>query len=959
MDDVKGKKSLLERTNSWKPFIDEVEGAVKARDFQKKTIRSILRLIDPHVSMWPGSLWNFLRGACIGSGFPYGRKLLYEIPFERFEAKKGRVFENAPLQAIQAFNALIVALFPKDVVTPLLIDEKLARRIVTKSEEILRKSEKSRNEFIKWGREIERKHIIGEKSSPVVPPSPPPKLEVSAPSVPPPLFSRLSLLDDETKAKIEEIVSAHEAIDAVDHGRQVIAILEDSVERFRLDRQKILVSLSSSPQLLTFRDLADQAKSVPRIAFSDEFLEHCFQLEDLSAVNDLVNAEVSEALRPFDSIIEKVERRSKVIKEIRAEKKRFEELIMPFLQRKELKGQTELLLSQLSTIEFPQTLFGETDSEEIEKAIAKKAELFKVVSKRIESQFRELIIQSRSLIRSADFLKMMVYAGRWELLGGKTPYQDLRAVSIRARDQLLQTIENDRTELVSGKISLSEYAFDLTAAIYEQDIKLIRGELTGRSFVLKDLRQAMVAELATLDRELALLFLSGSATEKALADRQWLSSFLYRLLSLYAIFKDVYDSESMNILFRYWWLDFEQFLKLKEERHTSFLHSAKDGALRFIRPIARTIDAIEKIEETGHHSMYQQFLEDTKDKAGVEAVSAIDNWLKESSKRGVNSWIPQLAFISQVDQEPLIMRFLQVDRQTKDLIGFAKSIQAVKTFEPERIDSLLEVISIFPFVEFFDQPPLIRLQNQLSKMEGAIQMMSEELIMELGLLDKKARMESGYSINNLLPQTLLRVPIIISSLTERFHALQQLKDPYVSSIAHFLIEDTVQLSRSFEAITGFDQEQLFAAFQKMTVLLFHRKMLDNAIQPKNFARILLLPTAIGQIVKRFRQMEERGELSAVASLIDELDGISAGQWGIVTPDLLKKNELIPKLQKCIVLAKRILTTSGLMERRESLLTTGIEKVCQELSEDIIFDIPRLSFVPGDLEYFWHSSEPLA
>jgi hypothetical protein len=131
-------------------------------------------------------------------------------------------------------------------------------------------------------------------------------------------------------------------------------------------------------------------------------------------------------------------------------------------------------------------------------------------------------------------------------------------------------------------------------------------------------------------------------------------------------------------------------------------------------------------------------------------------------------------------------------------------------------------------------------------------------------------------------------------------------------------------------------------------------MLDNALQPKNFARILLLLTAIGQIVRRFRQMEEKGEL--ISPLIDELDAISAGQWDIVAPDLLKKNELLPKLQKFLALTKKLLTAAGLTERREGLLASGIEKVYQELSEEIVFDIPRLSFVPGDLNYFWHSEQ---
>ena len=493
---------------------------------------------------------------------------------------------------------------------------------------------------------------------------------------------------------------------------------------------------------------------------------------------------------------------------------------------------------------------------------------------------------------------------------------------------------------------------NLTAAIYEPDIKLIRGELTARALIMKDLRLALTTELSSIDQELALRALSGNETARTTAERQWLAGFLFKLLDPYAVFKDTYDPESINLLFRYWWLDFERFLKEKESRHESFLRLIKGSAPRLVRPIARTLDAIEKAE--GGRMLYARFLEKTQATAGIDPAFAIDNWLRGEGKSSIGAFIPQLSLLSQGDQEPLIERLVQVAGHVKESASFAKAIQAVKTFEPERMDSLLEIFSIFPFVESFEQPPLIRLQNQVARMEESIRRLDEELIVELGLLDKKARMESGYAINNLLPQTLLRVPPLIALLTDRLHALQQLSDPYVASIAHFLLEDTAQLSHDFEAITDLNQDALFSVFQKLTVLMFHRKMLDNALQPKNFARILLLLTAIGQIVRRFRQMEEKGEL--ISPLIDELDAISAGQWDIVAPDLLKKNELLPKLQKFLALTKKLLTAAGLTERREGLLASGIEKVYQELSEEIVFDIPRLSFVPGDLNYFWHSEQ---
>ncbi len=958
-------KSLLERTNSWKPFIDEIQGAVKARDYRKQTVKTILHIVDPDLSMWPGSLWRYLCGFFVGIGFPSGRVFLYEFPLEQFIARKGKVFENAPLAALQEFNSFVSALLPKTTATRFLLDEKLARRRLSKVEETLHKEEKTRKSIIEWSlataKELSapKKQVAVEPLPPVSPTPPPKPEEPLAPEQPPPLFSDTSTLDKAIQEKIEEYIAASslsvdEALSHKDHERKVISLLEKAVRAAQLKRQNSIVTLSS-PRFFIFHDLIDAAAAIPPIPLDDSFLMQCFQEPDIGKVTTLINNRLAECEECYTPLIKKADTRTKIITEIRKETQRLKGLIEPFIQKKDLAEQTHILLSQLAIIQIPETIFDETNSDVIEKRIGKERERLEITSARIESQFREFILQNRELTRTSEFLKMMLYAARWELISTKTPYPDLASTTVRVRDELLEKINTDCQKLLLGKSGLSDFSEGIVSAIYDVDVKLLRGELTARSLRLKDLRSAIVPQLLFLDQTLSLLSLSGNLNEKAVIDREWVCRFLYKLLSPYQLFQDTYDPESINILFRYWWMDLERFLRGKDSRYYAFLHATEEGATRLIRPIGRTLDTIEKIQGGKRQTLYQRFVDTTKEKHGAEAAAAVDHWLHDEGTGLIGALLPQLSLIPHVDLEPLIEHLLQIEQQMRDVTLFAKAIQTVKTYEPERIDSLLEVFSIFPFVESFDQPVVIRLQNQISKIESTIQRIEEELVVELGLLDKKARMESGYAITNLLPQTLLKVPPIISSLSNHLHLLAQRADPYVSSIAHFLQEDTAQLSQSLEAI-GFDQEQLFTAFQKLSILLFHRKMLDNAIHTKNFARILLLITATGQIVKRFRIMEAKESLPLVGTLIDELDALSSSQWNIVAPDLLDKVQLSAKLQKFILISKRIIATSGLTERREAHLITGIEKVCQELSEEISYEIPRLSFVPGDLEYLWRTYE---
>ncbi len=949
------KKSLLERTNSWKPFIDEALGAVNAKDYRARTIANVLHIVDPELSMWPGSLWRFLYGKILGVGFPSGREALYTVPFERFMARKGKVFENAPLAAIQGFNALVSALFPQSTATRFLVDERLARRRLTTIEKALKKQEEGRKAFVEWS--VEMKAKIAPMTVEVQPlPEPVPSESEAVPGQPLPLFSSTSLLDASVQEKIERYLATSSlAVDVVNaqrtHERQVIALLEQGVEKAERYRQHAIITLSS-PQFLPFRDLLDTALAIPSLAIDDAFLVQCFQEQDLNAVASLISARVAEYNDRFTPLITTADRRTKAIHALNKERERLRQLIEPFLQKKDLAAKAEVLLNQLSIIQIPETIVNESEAATIEKLIEKEQERLTTTSARIEEQFREFILQNRELSRTADFFTMMLFAARWEIVSATPPYPDLSDTITQVRKSMLEAVEADGRSLIIGKIGLSEFSESIVKAIYDVDIKVLRGELTARSLRMKDLRSAIISELSSMDRVFCLLSLAGNTADKVLVDREWVSHLLYKLLAPYELFKDTYDPESINILFRYWWLDFERFCRGKASRYYAFLHAIEEGATRLIRPIGRALDCLEKVKGGKRMTIYQEFIDATKNKRGAEAGATIEGWLRQHERDLSGAFLPQLALIPQVEQEPLIEHLLQIEERMREVTSFAKAIQAIKTFEPERLDSLLEVFSIFPFIETFDQPAVIRLRHQLDRMETTLYRVEEELIVELGLLDKKARMESGYAITNLLPQTLLKIPPILSALSKRLHLLAQHTDPYVSSIAHFLVEDVTNLSNSLEVI-GFHQERLFSAFQKIAILLFHRKMLDNALQTNNFARILLLMTATGQIVRRFRILEAKGELSDVGTLIDELDAVSSGQWNIVASDLLDQTDLVQRITKFVTIAQRVIATSGLTERREAHLITGIERVCQELSDNSVYQVPRLSFVPGDLDYLWH------
>lgn len=946
--------SLLERTNSWKPFIDEATSAVLAKDYRKKTVENILHIIDPSLSCHPGSLWRYVQGTIIGPGFLSGRKLLYEVPFRKFIQRKSTVFENAPLEAIKAFNAFVSFLFTPDIAQQFFISETLARRLRSQTEFILEKGKKSRDYLL--SELLAESQTTPSKKSPAhvrTTREPIIKQTIERPPKPPQLFSEQSILDQEEQQHIRHVLSGpqfppHEGSSPSDHTRSVIALLEHAVNKASLARQNVFISLSS-PQVFLFKDLVDIIKNTPLIALDEPFLTTCFLETNADKISALLSEHTQATEQIYSSVLEKARKRTDSIRQVQDSVHHYQSLLRPLSERKNSKEQASLLLNQLSTIEFPESFFKAEAN--VDTLIHRKVELCTTVIHRVETEFRDLIIQQRTLIRSADFLNLLLYSARWEVVSGTSPYPDLAPILEKTREYLFKTITINREALSNGTMTLAEYSSGIIKVIYEQDVLFVRGELSARSFRLKDLRAAVLSQLISLDRSLSLHSLAGIQNEQLMADREWAAHFLFQLIDPYTVFQDTFDPESINILFRYWWLDFERFIKNRERRAAATLTMISPHASELIRPIARTLDIIETINGTTRQQLYQRFVDTTKTASPDHLASAIDQWLSNESSSITGIFLPSLAILSQAEQEPLIKQLLHIDMRIRDTTRFAKDLQAIKTFEPERIDSLLEVISLFPFVPSFDQSVAVRMQHQLSHIELSLTMLEQELIKELGLVDQKAPLQFGSAINNLIPQAILTAGPVLKKLAEEFHEFQLHTDLYVSSIAHFMADDITELSRIFEALS-FEPEPALQAFQKLSQLLFCKELLKNALHPKNFASILLLPTAVAHIIRRLRQLEDQEAITKEGSLIDQLDTIAGGEWSTNFPQTVQRTELTKKLGAFVSLAKRVLATSGLVERREARLIEGIEKIVRELSDNAAFDIPQLAFIPGDLSYLW-------
>lgn len=917
MNEVK-KTSILQKTNSWKPFIDEVTSAVDAKDFRKQAISDILTIVDPQISMWPGSIWRYIKGLITGPGFVSGRIAMYEKPFELFLQKNLHTFDNAPVPAVKAFNRLVNSLFSTKIAKKLLLDENMARRHLTLREQALIQGEKARQSV--YNRLI---RIQEELSSPGPTEKAPP---VAVAPEKKSLFSANSPFDVQSQKRIEQYLSSLNILDAATL-QQFIAAIESALLAFHAELTAIQSDMAT-PELARYTDILSRIQTLT--FFRAE--ESLFQEASCEAFQKKLTDSLSEKLSSIKTCLEEAKERTVALNDIEHKKNHLKNLIAPFARRKDLKNEVDLFLNQLAIIEVEDHVFQDKTSPQIALIIREHNARLDDLYKKIYTEFHQLLEKTTELDRSFDFFRLFMVAARFEIFSAQTPFPDLLPTINPIRTNLIKTMQMRRQSLISGQITLAEFSEELLSSLYDPDIKLIRGELTARSLRLKDLRNAFLEELLEIDQQNAFLRIAGITFSKNSPERRWLFDTFQKLQDPFLIFQDTYNPDSINVLFRFWWSDIERFRAEKQSRRRTFLSLIEKDASTLVRPIARLLDNLEKILSTKTPSIYTSFQASTKEKHHIDLISAINVWFNEQKDELITKFLLHLVPLDHADQSALLERIVVITSRKKDLLSFAQAIHAVKNFEPERIDSILEVFTIFPVMSSFDEPLLQSLQTLITKQEMALERIEAELIVELGLIDKRARMEAGYAFSRLIPLALLKIPTFLTNLAGELSTFKQDANPEVSFAASVLHRDTQDLIHIFPEL-GFDQEKLADAFRQVSVLFFQTQLLKASKKHSLFASTFIFLRMNEEIAKQAHS--------------DELIGLARNLWDCFFPHV--NNTILQEtLHTFATRAESLLTT----EKNKVVIKSGIDKVYREMSKNKLFKPPCPSFIPGDLRYFW-------
>lgn len=839
------KKSLVEQMNSWKPFLDEINGSLKAKDFRKKTIIQALSTLDPDATSLTASFFRSCFGLLVGPGFFIGREALYGEIFDTFLAKNKSLFKRSPLIVIQTFNTFVKTLF----VHPehRLLDESLARKTLTKEEKILKKAAISKKRLTAYIESLGKKTPQKKEEEEVVEEE---EEEISELGFEKreSLFSDMSPIDEKTRQFFEDVLETEGTVDAF-----CIAALEEKYSSFSHFIHTVPSTFPSS-RYGPFLDLKAQIEALPQsLSFTEEELKTLLKRSPEEREKILTH-KVAAAKEPFEAIIKKAVDLNNLIEKINLDIADLKTILAPFLKKVDTKSRVEILLSELNLLEITKNML-EKRAEDLKAELELRKEKVEKLKKSFETEFRDLLIYIRNLEFQLDEARWSIVFSRIEIFSKKQPYPDLSNLVDDVRSDLIALLKKCGEDVIIGKKNIRDIIKEMLDASYAHNVKLIRKETMGRSLRLKDIREEVEKELHDLDCSLSLMKRE-TISQDILSKRTWLFNFFTKLSSPFLIFKDTYDPASINTLFRYFWTDLDRWRQTKVKN---------------------------------------EFIE---------------------KKEPCSLPLTHIAQLPYAEREHKLLLLKTLEEKKKNIISCARAIQAVKTFEPERIDSLLEALTLLQFPEDIFTP----VDSWLKTTQNILEKIEEEVFCEASFLDERGRLEPGFAINELKATLSPHLATMTSYVETCFKNIEeQSSDSFTQHAASFFREELKIESGDF-----------FETCKKIGKHILYRRLLLDT-NPRASKAMLLPP-----IINRFL-IKKAGDAH-----IDELISYSRGLFDIFYSTQDPTEKIIGFLQE---FSKRAQALYG---------EDSIVKVCFLLQNELkskTFETPVLSFVPGDLSFF--------
>jgi len=593
--------------------------------------------------------------------------------------------------------------------------------------------------------------------------------------------------------------------------------------------------------------------------------------------------------------------------------------------------------------------------EEVEKKIATTYETFCTYKASFHERMDEISGECKRFEQNFQDATRTIKRRLFEIFTGVTPFPDIREFLETQRLRLVAGMKEWHDGFFEGTLTVEEYSQKCFDLAYDHDVKQLRYDLSFRATRLREFRDVCLPLVMKLLEARRYLVLAGLATNplstKLMALEREACGFLHEIENPFRIFQHagLYAFESANEIFRKLWIRLEEYQNRAKPLFSALEPLLVENQKTLEHAFFLALDDLEMVLKT---------LEG----ARPNLLGTIQHELSERTQEA--RWEHQKQYITRLEErfpfiapfsffqhigehktrQNLLLEAKKVHERIENTKRFAKNLQAVKIFEEERVDVILEA---FESQFFFEEDGKEGFKKYSLWASRAIDSVTEEVLLDIGLLDLRAVFSVEESrLQKTLYKALEKAKVHAKKVIARLESVEE---------AHSLREELqhlVELPLPVETSTS----QLLSQLRSLVHLFFEARIVF-------VARLGNISASFEEFISSFRSFAERLEKKLLSKFED--DPVFGRPWIWQCFELRKKieefellreerGELEPAMGKLFSELDEYLRDATPEEKEfvaaeKKKLFAGLDAFTA-LKKETAFEHP-LHYVPGFLSYF--------
>jgi len=495
-----------------------------------------------------------------------------------------------------------------------------------------------------------------------------------------------------------------------------------------------------SPELLPYTDLPQEANSILGQQFSLEALAGKEVTDDMVAsYKKQAESYAQGRYQEMQQLIKQAKERTEKLESMNQYARYFFTITAQAKSYKDLEQDYSDLEEQVKALQLTkQDLLASTFSENEALLQARFADFLQLkvqMPKAISTIIKEAI---ESEVRAEDD-KSAIKRRLFEIFWSISPYQDLNESFLDMRAMLTEQLKGALNRFYAGKLSSRELLEMCQEMPYEHDVVKLRNEITHRSARLKDLRD----ELVRLDYELLdtkrFLEIAAKDFKEILELQKKVAALLHEVENPFSAFAKAVTKDDINYVFRSFWIRVEELQPKIESAQNRARAVLKPAGQPVKAAFLRALDTLEELvsqQDKTRPPLVQTFERDIQHVGADLLFETVLSQIHSIEKR--YSFVCPFSFFMLVPEHKVRLKMMQeafiLDTHIRKMIDFAKAMQYVKTFEEERVDIILEAFEKQHLID--DDWDYYR-----ERMHRAARLVEDEIFLDIGLLDRHALMD--------------------------------------------------------------------------------------------------------------------------------------------------------------------------------------------------------------------------